>query len=260
MDLMTVLAGFGVGLMVGLTGVGGASLMTPILVLLFGIAPTSAVGSDLWFAGITKIAGGAVLQKKGSVDWEVARRLWLGSMPATLATLLWMNHVGISQLKPKLILTTLGIVLFATALAMLFKSRTHAFAQALRSTSPEKFKRAQPALTVLSGALLGFLVTLTSVGAGALGTAMLLYLYPLRMKPARLVGTDVVHAVPLTLLAGTGHMILGDVNFMLVGNLLIGSIPGIVLGSIAGGKVPERALRISIAVVLMAVSAKLLLI
>jgi uncharacterized protein len=259
MDLMTVLAGFGVGMMVGLTGVGGASLMTPILVLLFGVAPASAVGSDLWFAGITKIAGGAVLQKKGSVDWEVARRLWLGSLPATLLTLLWMNHVGIGQLKPKLILTTLGIVLFTTALAMIFKARTHAFAQSIRARSPTKFKRAQPALTVFSGALLGFLVTLTSVGAGALGTAMLLYLYPLRMKPARLVGTDVVHAVPLTLLAGTGHMILGDVNFMLVGNLLLGSIPGIVMGSIAGGKVPEAALRISIAVVLIAVSMKLLL-
>jgi uncharacterized protein len=259
MNSMSILAGFGVGLMVGLTGVGGASLMTPILVLLFGVAPTSAVGSDLWFAAVTKIAGGAVLQKKGSVDWEILRRLWLGSLPAAIATLMWMNHVGIDQIKPRLILVTLGVVLLLTAVAMLLKKRTHAFAMVLRNKSPLQFKRAQPGLTVLAGIILGVLVTLTSVGAGALGTAMLLYLYPLRMKPARLVGTDIVHAIPLTLVAGIGHMILGDVNFTLVGNLLIGSIPGVVLGSMFGGRIPERALRTAIAMVLTAVGIKLIL-
>ena len=259
MNSMSILAGFGVGLMVGLTGVGGASLMTPILVLFFGIAPTSAVGSDLWFAAVTKIVGGAVLQKKGSVDWEILRRLWLGSLPAAVVTLLWMNHVGIGQIKPRLILVTLGAVLLLTALAMVFKARTHAVAMTLRSRSPQKFKRVQPGLTVFAGVILGVLVTLTSVGAGALGTAMLLYLYPLRMRPARLVGTDIVHAIPLTVVAGIGHLILGDVNFTLVGNLLLGSIPGVVLGSMFGGRIPDGALRTAIAVVLAAVSFKLLL-
>ena len=259
MNSISILAGFGVGMLVGLTGVGGASLMTPILVLFFGVAPTSAVGSDLWFAAITKIVGGAVLQKKGSVDWEILRRLWLGSLPAAIVTLLWMNHVGIGQIKPRLILVTLGAVLLLTALAMAFKARTHAAAMILRSRNPQEFKRVQPGLTVLAGAILGVLVTLTSVGAGALGTAMLLYLYPLRMRPARLVGTDIVHAIPLTLVAGIGHLILGDVNFTLVGNLLLGSIPGVVLGSLFGGRIPERALQTAIAIVLSAVSVKLIL-
>lgn len=258
MNWMTVLSGFGVGVMVGITGVGGGSLMTPILVLIFGMAPASAVGTDLWFAAITKSAGGAMLQRKGSVDWEVARRLWLGSLPVSVVTLWWMHLSGVAQARPRLILVTLGWVLLATALAMIFKNRTHAFAQTLRTSAPHRFKLAQPVLTVVAGAILGLLVTLTSVSAGALGTAMLLYLYPFRMKPARLVGTDVVHAVPLCLVAGTGHLIMGDVNIILLGNLLLGSIPGIVFGTLFGGKAPEAALRIAIALMLVIVGAKLL--
>ena len=259
MNSMSVLAGFFVGLMVGFTGVGGASLMTPILVLFFGVAPASAVGSDLWFAAATKFVGGTIMQRKGSVDWEILRRLWLGSLPAAILTLLWMNHVGISQIKPRLILVTLGFVLLLTAMAMVFKQQTHSFAMALRAKKPTQFKQIQPGLTVVAGAILGVLVTLTSVGAGALGTSLLLYLYPLRLKPARLVGTDIVHAIPLTVVAGLGHLILGDVNFTLVGNLLIGSIPGIILGTVFGGKIPEGALRTVIAVVLTAVAVKLIL-
>ncbi len=203
MDWMNTLAGFGVGAMVGVTGVGGGALMTPILVLLFGVAPAAAVGTDLWFAAITKIVGGAVHHSKGSVDWQVIRRLCLGSLPASIATLLWLHGTGGGQLGHGFILTALGGVLLLTAVAMVFKKQMHAFGQALRSTAPQAFKRAQPGLTVLAGAILGFLVTLTSVGAGALGTVMLVYLYPFRMKPAKLVGTDIVHAIPLTIVAGT---------------------------------------------------------
>ena len=161
-------------------------------------------------------------------------------------------------MKHGLILNALGGTLLLTALAMIFKRQTHALGQALRSTAPESFKRAQPGLTVLAGAILGFLVTLTSVGAGALGAVMLLYLYPFRMKPAVLVGTDIVHAVPLTLVAGTGHLLMGNVNLPLLGLLLVGSIPGIVLGSLLGGKVPEHWLRGAIATVLALVGSKLL--
>ena len=202
MNWVNVFCGFGVGLLVGLTGVGGGSLMTPMLVLIFGVAPATAVGTDLWFAGITKVTGAALLQRQRRVDWEVVRRLWMGSLPVSVVTLVWMHHSGVGQAKPKLILIALGWALLVTSFAMLFKKRTHAFAQTLRKTAPERFKSVQPLLTVVAGVILGFLVTLTSVSAGALGTAMLLYLYPFRMNPARLVGTDIMHAVPLTFRRG----------------------------------------------------------
>ena len=259
MNWVNVFCGFGVGLLVGLTGVGGGSLMTPMLVLIFGVAPATAVGTDLWFAGITKVTGAALLQSQRRVDWEVVRRLWIGSLPVSVITLVWMHHSGVGQAKPKFILIALGWALLVTSFAMIFKKRTHEFAQTLRKTAPERFKSVQPILTVLAGVILGFLVTLTSVSAGALGTAMLLYLYPFRMNPARLVGTDIMHAVPLTFVAGIGHLILGDVNVALLGNLLIGSIPGILLGTLFGGKVPEALLRAAIALVLAVVAAKLLI-
>jgi uncharacterized protein len=258
MDWLNALAGFGVGVMVGITGVGGGALMTPILVLLFGVAPAAAVGTDLWFAAITKMVGGTVHHRKGSVDWQVLRRLAAGSLPTSLVTLVWMHQSGASQMKHGLILNALGAVLLLTALAMVFKQQTHAWGQALRSQAPEQFKRAQPAMTVIAGMVLGFLVTLTSVGAGAMGAVMLLYLYPYRMNPARLVGTDIVHAIPLTLVAGTGHMMMGNVDFPLLGSLLVGSLPGIVLGSLIGSKVPEHLLRSAIAVMLVGIGTKLI--
>lgn len=257
MNWLNIVAGFGVGVMVGVTGVGGGSLMTPILVLLFGVAPASAVGTDLWFAATTKLVGGTVHQSKGSVDWQVLRRLWLGSLPAAITTLVWMHVTGIARSNPRFLLIALGCVMIATAVAMLFMARTLAYAQTLRTTSPKRFRRLQPPATVLAGAILGFLVTLTSVSAGALGTVMLLYIYPFRMKPARLVGTDIVHAIPLTIVAGTGHMLMGNVNFGLLGNLLMGSLPGIALGSLLAGRARESHLRTAIAILLVAVGGKL---
>jgi uncharacterized protein len=256
---MNILAGFGVGVMVGMTGVGGGSLMAPIMVLIFGMAPAAAVGTDLWFSAITKIAGGAMMQNKGRVDWQIVRRLWMGSLPMSIVTLAWMHYTGVGQSKPRVILIALGWVLLVTSLATIFRNRTHAFAQSLHSNTQQGFIRVQPVLTVLAGMVLGFLVTLTSVSAGALGTVMLLYLYPFRMKPRELVGTDIVHAVPLGFVAGTGHMLMGDVNFTLLGSLLVGSIPGIVLGTMFAGKAPETMVRIAIGVVLAAVGIKLLL-
>jgi hypothetical protein len=259
MDFMHAVAGFMVGMMVGMTGVGGGALMTPILVLLFGVVPATAVGTDLWFAALTKIVGGFMHNHRGSVDWEVLRRLCLGSLPTSVLTLTWLHLAGMDQVKNGMILTALGCVLVLTAVAMLFRKKTQAWGMKLRGRAPEKFKRAQPALTVLAGSILGFLVTLTSVGAGALGVVMLVYLYPLRMTPARLVGTDIVHAIPLTIVAGTGHLWMGNVNPSLLGNLLIGSVPGVICGSLLGSKVPESILRTAIAVVLTAVGLKLLL-
>lgn len=258
MTWLDAAAGFGVGVMVGLTGVGGGALMTPILVLLFGVAPGLAVGTDLWFAALTKLVGGVVHHHRGSVDWQVLRRLCLGSLPASAFTLWWLHASGMSPMKNGLILNALGVVLVLTALAMLFRRASHAVARSRRLHAPESFHRAQPALTVAAGALLGFLVTLTSVGAGALGAVMLVMLYPLRMKPARLVGTDIVHAIPLTLVAGTGHLLMGNVDLSLLGALLCGSIPGIVVGSLAGSRIPEAALRTAISAVMVSVGVKLI--
>jgi len=259
MDGLNTLAGFCVGAIVGMTGVGGGALMTPILVLLFGVAPAAAVGTDLWFAALTKMVGGTVHQQHGGVDWQVLRRLWLGSLPAAAVTLGWLHASGASQLRSGFILHALGAVLILTAVAMLFRQRIHAFGRSLRGSTPDRFKRVQPVLTVVAGATLGVLVTLTSVGAGALGTVMLLYLYPLRMTPSRLVGTDIVHAIPLTLLAGAGHLAMGNVDFRLLGFLLLGSVPGVLIGSLVGTKVPQGLLRGAISTVLLAVASKLLL-
>jgi len=259
MSALNTAAGFGVGLIVGVTGVGGGALMTPILVLLFGVAPAAAVGTDLWFAALTKLVGGAVHHRKGSVDWQVFRRLCLGSLPASALMLWLLDATASTPMRQGVILKSLGGVLLLTAAAMIFKRQTHALGQSLRSTAPEAFKRAQPALTVVAGAVLGLLVTLTSVGAGALGAVMLLYLYPFRMTPSRLVGTDIVHAIPLTVVAGTGHLAMGHVDLHLLGELLLGSVPGIVLGSLIGHRTPEHLLRLTIATVMALVGGKLLL-
>lgn len=257
MDGLHSLAGFGVGLLVGMTGVGGGALMTPVLVLLFGVVPTTAVGTDLWFAALTKTVGGVVHGRSGTVDWEVFRRLCAGSLPAAVLTLVALYALGADKVGG-LLIQALGAVLILTALAMLFRKVFHAFGQRLRTQLPADFKRAQPALTVAAGGILGVLVSLTSIGAGALGAVMLVYLYPFRMKPARLVGTDIVHAVPLTVVAGSGHLLMGNVDFALLGMLLMGSIPGILIGSLLSTRAPEAVLRGAIALTLVAAGVKMI--
>jgi hypothetical protein len=256
---MNAIAGFGVGAAVGMTGVGGGSLMTPILVLLFGFAPATAVGTDLWFAAITKMVGGSLHNHKGTVDWQVLRRMSAGSIPASIITLIWMDLTRHGQTSHGTIVHALGAVLLVTAVAMLARKKIQSLAVRLRTTTAEAFKTAQPLLTVLAGVVLGVIVPLTSVGAGALGTVMLLYLYPLRMTPTRLAGTDIVHAIPLALIAGTGHLLMGNVEMKLLINLLMGSIPGILVGTLIATKSPEMLLRAIIAVILVVVSVKLLL-
>lgn len=258
MEWMHTLAGFGVGVMVGLTGVGGGALMTPLLVLLFGVAPAAAIGTDLWFAALTKMAGGALHHSRGTVDWEVFRRLSLGSLPTAIGTLWWLHATGASQMRSAMLMHALGVVLLLTAVAMLFKSRTHGIGLRLRAHAPDAFKAAQPVLTVAAGAVLGFLVTLTSIGAGALGAVMLVYLYPFRMTPARLVGTDIVHAIPLTIVAGTGHAWMGNVQVGLLGMLLLGSVPGVLIGAHFSSRAPEKFIRPAIATVLVAVGLKMM--
>lgn len=258
LDWYNAIAGFGVGVLVGLTGVGGGALMTPIMVLLFGVAPGVAVGTDLWFAAITKMVGGAVHGKSGTIDVPVLRRMFYGSIPASLLTLAWMAAADVGNRHDDIIVPALGAALILSSVAAVFRSRFHRFGERLRAGRPEAFKTAQPVATVIGGAILGFLVTFTSIGAGALGAVMLLYLYPRRMSPKSLVGTDIVHAIPLTVIAGIGHLVIGNVDFTLLGALLVGSIPGILIGSLGAARAPDRLIRGAISVVLSVIGAKML--
>lgn len=259
-DLLTGLAGLLVGTIVGITGVGGGALMTPILVLLFGVAPQTAVGTDLLYASITKMFGTAVHHNHGTVDWGVVKRLALGSLPAAALTLFWMNMNEVNRVKGGFIIDAVGVALIITALGMLFKDWLHGLGKNLRIADSDKFKHVQPVLTVLAGIVLGVLVTLTSIGAGALGTVMLVYLYPLRLNASKLVGTDLAHAIPLALIAGLGHLSLGNVNYGLLLNLLIGSIPGVLLGSMVSTRAPLTFIRYAIAIVLGAVAIKMFMV
>jgi uncharacterized membrane protein YfcA len=257
-DPAVILSGFGVGTIVGLTGIGGGALMTPVLVLIFGVVPQTAVGTDLLFACITKVFGVAVHGRRGTVHWEIVTRLALGSLPAALFTVLLLGYFGSSQVRSGLIMHALGVALLLTAIGLLLRRQLHEVGKTLRTRAPTGFKGAQPALTVLAGAIVGGLVALTSVGAGALGTVALVYLYPYRLTPAKIVGTDLAHAIPLTLVAGGGHLILGNIDFQLLTGLLLGSIPGILLGSLLSTRAPEALLRNAMAGVLLLVAGKLL--
>lgn len=259
-DLLTGLAGLLVGTIVGITGVGGGALMTPILVLMFGVAPQTAVGTDLLYASITKMFGTAVHHNHGTVDWGVVKRLALGSLPAAALTLFWMNMNEVNRVKGGFIIDAVGVALIITSLGMLFKDWLHGLGKNLRIADSDKFKHVQPVLTVLAGILLGVLVTLTSIGAGALGTVMLVYLYPLRLNASKLVGTDLAHAIPLALIAGLGHLSLGNVNYSLLLNLLMGSIPGVLLGSLVSTRAPLTFIRYAIAIVLGAVAIKMFMV
>jgi uncharacterized membrane protein YfcA len=248
------ISGLLVGLLVGLTGVGGGSLMTPLLILLFGFHPSTAVGTDLLYASGAKSVGTLVHGANKTVDWNITGRMALGSIPATILTVaaLYALHVH-GDAASKLISTVLGFALVLTAVTLLFRARIFAFA-ARRAVEPGP--RATAILTIVLGAVLGVLITLSSVGAGAIGVTVLIFLYP-RMPVARIVGSDIAHAVPLTLIAGAGHLALGSVNLPLLGSLLVGSIPGIIVGSQLTARIPERVLRPLLAGTLILVGTKL---
>ncbi len=255
MDFAYPIAGFAVGAIVGLTGVGGGSLMTPLLVLLFGIHPSVAVGTDLLYASITKAGGTLAHGLKGTVDWQVTKRLATGSLPAAAITLVLVGKFGGIDGATGLIKVALGVALVLTAVAVIFRKKiqTYAATRFAGRISPTRTAR----LTVLTGAVLGVLVSISSVGAGALGVTALFFLYP-TMPVLRIVGSDIAHAVPLTLVAGVGHWMLGSVDWFLLGSLLIGSLPGIWLGSHVSTMVPDRVLRPILATMLMLVGAKLI--
>jgi uncharacterized membrane protein YfcA len=247
------LSGFAVGMLVGFTGVGGGSLMTPLLVLVFGIHATTAVGTDLLYAAATKSVGTLVHGFSGTVDWGIVLRLAAGSVPAAALTLLAMAHMGKAlDAGHGVITTVLGVALILTAVAILFRRMiTDYFA---RHGTPSR--RTRTVLTIVLGAVLGVLVSISSVGAGAIGVTVLLVLYP-TLPTGKLVGSDIAHAVPLTLLAGFGHWLMGSVNIALLLSLLTGSIPGIIIGSLLSSRAPDRVLRPILASTLALVGGKL---
>jgi uncharacterized membrane protein YfcA len=259
-DIAFIFAGFFVGIVVGLTGVGGGSLMTPILIFVFGVKPYLAVGTDLLFAAFTKMGGTIKMARSGLVPWRAVMHLSAGSIPAALVTLWVLKTAGPANADIQhLMTTTLGVALLLTAAATLFK--------ALRGkTAPSRIAAGQEAhaatprhwsLPLLFGALIGTLVSLTSVGAGAIGVTVLMVLYPL-LPLQRIVAADVAYAVPLTLVAGAGHATLGSVDWSMLSLLLTGSLPGIWLGSHFMTRVPERVIRGLLSVLLAYAGTKLM--
>lgn len=252
-----IVSGFAVGLLVGLTGVGGGSLMTPLLTLLFGINPTVAVGTDLAFASITKSAGTLAHRVRNTVHWDIVKRLCIGALPAALLTTLALKYFGaLEQHITQIIRYTIAFSVLLTAIAIIFRGRM----QAWMTAHPERqlHGRAQVIATVIAGAAIGTLVTVSSIGAGAVGATVLVLLYP-HLKPAEIAGTDIAYAVPLTAIAAIGHWWLGSINWELLGMLLIGSVPGITIGALAARAVPEKFLRGLLATTLTGVAAKLVL-
>ncbi|MDP1749268.1 MAG: sulfite exporter TauE/SafE family protein [Reyranella sp.] len=252
-DFLYMCLGACVGGVVGLTGVGGGSLMTPALVLLFGIHPATAVGTDLLYAATTKSAGSLVHALKTNVAWRVVALLALGSVPAAIVTLLVLWRLGPqSGLTARAITIVLGFALLLTSVLLVFRRRL----LELRRRRPAPSARHDALLTILTGAAIGLLVSISSERAAAIGETALLLLYP-TYSTVRIVGTDIAHAVPLTLVAGTGHWLTGSVDTSMLLSLLMGSIPGIVLGSYLAPRIPEQGLRYALAVVLLVVGARL---
>lgn len=256
MLLTYIVSGFAVGLLVGMTGVGGGSLMTPLLTLLFGVPPSVAVGTDLAFASITKGAGTFTHRLRGTVHWDIVKLLCIGALPAAVLATLALNHFGTLNAEiGQLIRYSIAGSVLLTVVALLFKGKMLAWINA----KPERQLqgRALSTATIVSGAVLGTLVTISSIGAGAIGATLLVMLYP-RLSSAEVAGTDIAYAVPLTAIAALGHWWLGSINWELLAMLLVGSVPGITLGSWIARAVPERFLRGLLAMTLTGVAAKLI--
>jgi uncharacterized protein len=250
-----VLSGFAVGFLVGMTGVGGGALMTPLLILLFHVHPTTAVGTDLIYASITKGCGSVVHGFSRNIDWRIVGRLAMGSVPASLLTLAALYLLKVDQQALNgLITRVLGFSLLGTALALVFrKYLLDSYSRRVGALPEEKTFR----FTVATGAILGVLVTISSVGAGALGVTALILLYP-ELPVVKIAASDIAHAVPLTLVAGIGHLASGGIDLTVLGSLLVGSLPGVVIASLFAPRLPDLALRLLLAATLTISGLRLL--
>lgn len=239
MDWIAIASGFGIGAIVGMTGVGGGSLMTPLLISVFKLNPAVAIGTDLWFAAVTKLGGSVAHHRHGHVDYRTTGLMLAGSIPASLATVALMHFTGVTKGWAHALTFSLGIALLLTAVVVAYKTAWQALGLRLERWLPERRKAV---LTVAMGLVLGVLVSLSSIGAGAVGATLILLLNP-RWPAHRVVGTDIAHAVPLTLVAGIGHATLGHVEWGLLAALLVGSLPGIWLGAQLTKRMPDRLVR-----------------
>jgi uncharacterized membrane protein YfcA len=238
-----------------MTGVGGGSLMTPLLTLLFGVTPSVAVGTDLAFASLTKSAGTITHRKRGNVQWDIVGRLCMGALPAALLATLALQYVGpLNAAIGQVIRYSIAVSVLLTVVAILFRTKMLAWVNARPGRQLQG--RALAGATIFSGAVLGALVTVSSIGAGAIGATLLVMLYP-KLSPAEVAGTDIAYAVPLTAIAAVGHWWLGSINWLLLATLLVGSVPGITLGAWAAKAVPEGFLRVLLAITLALVAFKL---
>jgi uncharacterized membrane protein YfcA len=257
-----VLGGALVGFIVGATGVGGGSLMTPLLTLVFGIPAQIAVGTDLLFASITKFQGVLAHSRRGNVEWRLTGWLALGSLPAALATLAVLKAWSPDSAHfAAVVRPALAVALLLTSLGLILKARIQTLGLRFQSRPrppPGQFV-ARPAATVLVGIVIGIMVTLTSVGAGVVGVVALFFLYP-TLTAKRLVAVDIAHAVPLTLIAGLGHAALGTVNWTVLAALLVGSLPAIWAGAHVADRLPESGLRGFLATMLILIGARLALV
>ncbi|MGV8831008.1 MAG: sulfite exporter TauE/SafE family protein [Devosia sp.] len=254
-DPLYALSGLVVGAIVGLTGVGGGSLMTPLLILLFGVHPATAVGTDLLYAAATKSAGTLAHGFNHVIEWPVVGLLAAGSVPAAIMTVWVLAQTGVANAQVQHIISlVLGAMLLLTALTMFLRPQLARFA----ASRPELSRKRQAVLTIATGTVIGVLVSITSVGAGAVGVVALMLLYP-KLPTVRIIGSDIAHAVPLTLVAGTGHWVIGSIDGQLLASLLVGSIPGILITSHFAPRINETILRILLGLVLTAVGSKLLL-
>jgi uncharacterized membrane protein YfcA len=250
-----IASGFGVGFLVGMTGVGGGSLMTPLLVLLFGLDARAAVGTDLLYASLTKAAGSLVHGSVGTVNWRITMLLAAGSIPAAALTIAALYLLGpMSKEADAVIKFVLGMALIVTAACVFARP---ILLRLMLAVAPASLFAHRAGVTIAFGVLLGALVAISSVGAGAIGMTVLVFLYP-EEPTVRLVGSDIAHAVPLTLVAGLGHLLLGSIDLTILASLLIGSIPGIIAGSRLASRVPDTVLRPILATVLVLVGIRLL--
>jgi uncharacterized membrane protein YfcA len=250
MDIAIVLFGLGIGLLVGMTGMGGASLMTPLLILVFGISPVTAIGTDIFYAAITKTVGGYQHLKLKTVHRGIAFWLAVGSVPSALAgvyviELLQRNY---GEDLDKLVLGMLGGALLVVGVATLLRS--FFFKDVIAERYALHLYRRHIVAAVITGVVTGFVIGLTSAGSGTLIAIALIAIF--RLTPQRVVGTDVFHAAVLLWAAGIAHWVGGNVDFVLAGNILLGSVPGVLLGGMLAVRAPQGFLRRALAVVLLA--------
>ena len=264
-----ILAGVLVGFCVGITGVGGGSLMTPILISLFRIEPHIAIGTDLLYAAISKFCGSIVHAKKTNIVWPIVLWLAVGSIPASLATH-WVleNYLSQSASYKGILTMVLGFMLTLTGISIVFRGSIEKFFSKFRQNESLELTedlanihlraKEKRVYIVVMGIVLGIFVTLSSVGAGAFGIMALVLMFP-HLPMIRIIGSDVVHAVLLTLVAGLGHLSSGNVDLHLLGWLLVGSIPAIIIGTLISSRLPERMIRKILGITLFALGLNFML-